>query len=217
MNIKNNIVFLPGWGFKASIWQGIGKELCGHNIIYCDLPQLTKKHNRWDFIGDYLAKQIPQNSIIIAWSLGGLAALYLCCLYPQICKKLILVASAPKFTAITESFVTSAEKNITLTMEKFLRFVQYPNHSALIRSELKNHLVNVKQEEQSLLYYLKLMQATDLSNIAAALPQPIVQMHGEKDAVVANNGNIKLIKNAGHALFLTHPKLCVNILQKCIA
>jgi pimeloyl-[acyl-carrier protein] methyl ester esterase len=228
--IKNNdnpIVFLPGWSFGASIWHTTGIKLKNQNVVYCDLPHLNQTHtcnnNQLEVISDSLAHKIPVNSVIVAWSLGGLIAIDLCHKFPDIYKKLILVASTPNFSTITEDFMANAKTDITTTINKFLCLTQYPNHNPIIRKELKNHLLDIASERNSLLGYLELLQKTDLSPIINKLSKPTLHIHGNQDVIAPvtpqsnHNDNTKIIQDAGHIPFLTHDEIFINILQKSIA
>jgi len=218
-NNKEHIIFLPGWGFKASIWQSIGSNLKVGKITYCDLPKLAQDNNQLDIITQHLTEKISPNSTIIAWSLSGLIAIYLCHKYPGICKKLILVASAPKFTTITDSFITNAKNNITETFDQFLRTVQYPNHNAAIKTKLRNNIVNVEQEKISLLHYLNLLYKTDLSSILTKLTQPIFIIQGDQDPItpkIPHTWHTKTVQGAGHLPFLTNTQIFSTALQTFI-
>jgi pimeloyl-[acyl-carrier protein] methyl ester esterase len=97
-----NIVLLHGWGVHSGIWQFIVANLTkDFAVTLVDLPGF----GRSDVIPDYsmaeIVKQLhlvtPPEAIWIGWSLGGLIATRFALTYPLQVKKLICVASSPRF------------------------------------------------------------------------------------------------------------------------
>src|SRR5689334_1538747 len=81
------IAFLPGFGFKASIWENIAKEFTKDQCILIDLPDKTS----YSAIIEQINNQLPDHCILVAWSLGGLLAIDLCLMFPEKFQKLVMV------------------------------------------------------------------------------------------------------------------------------
>ena len=96
IHAKNTIAFLPGWGFKSSIWQDIANHFPENEVILIDFPHET------DDIISVINDQLPSQCILVAWSLGGMIATDLCLAFPDKYLKLVTVASTPKLVAECE-------------------------------------------------------------------------------------------------------------------
>lgn len=227
---KKSIVFMPGWGFKSSIWDDILASLNMHTVRRLDLPNI-KETNDLPIAIKRLSKHIPLNSTIVAWSLSGLIAILFCHHFPHRCNQLILVASLPKFVSdsnwigipstVAKQFQHKAMTDPGLLLKQFLDWVQYPDTSKSVRLEIKNHCLT---PHAKLIQYLTYMFNEDLRDIFNYLQTRIYLVFGEKDAIVpsqaVNQLNklnkkllIKIVPEAGHIPFLTHKELFTQILM----
>ncbi|MCL4316289.1 MAG: alpha/beta fold hydrolase, partial [Gammaproteobacteria bacterium] len=103
------MVLLHGWGLNSAVWQDTAQELTREfRVTVLDLPG----HGRSSHTGpchtdsyglpqlaQELVQHAPPQAVWVGWSLGGMAALHIAVHYPQRVKKLVLVASTPKFSA----------------------------------------------------------------------------------------------------------------------
>ncbi len=129
------IVLLHGWGLHGGIWQFIATELAKEfSVTIIDLPG----YGRSEWITDYTLEKMvkllsdiaPKQAIWIGWSLGGLIATKYAQLYKDRVKKLICVASSPKFLeetnwpgmkkAVLEKFNQQLEVDYEETLKRFL-------------------------------------------------------------------------------------------------
>lgn len=196
----DGLIFIPGWGFHASVMQPMAERFFSQAIHYADLPLIHDDRQTFQTIVEKLHVSLPANSTIVAWSLGGLFAIALCALWPEKYKKLILLASNPKFNhTYAKRFLIEAEKDLPHLMKHFLRLVCFPSKSKLLRLHLEKHVIN---HEASLRFYLKLLFQTDLTIEFNQLTQPVFQIAGEKDAIMQSNNADLVIANGGHAFFL---------------
>lgn len=95
------LILLHGWGFNSEIWNDVAAKLARHWCVYqvdlpghgrspmaeYTLPILTKK----------LAAELPNNSVWIGWSLGGLLAMAMARWQPASVCALGLVSTSPRF------------------------------------------------------------------------------------------------------------------------
>lgn len=219
---ENPIVFLPGWGFKASIWHSFADKLQSKNIFFYDLPN---EHTDLISISKAISKYIPENSTLIAWSLGSLLATTLCHQFPEKIKQLITVASTPKFSmgenwhGISQKkmlgFKQEAHTNLPRLMRKF-QAMALPHQS-------NDHLLDL-ENQTSLLFYLDLLFSTDVRNLYTHFEKPTLHIFGDQDQILSPDcakqitahypsHKVHIIKGAGHAPFLSHTQefmQCVN-------
>jgi pimeloyl-[acyl-carrier protein] methyl ester esterase len=229
-NSQNAIVFLPGWGFKASIWDELIQVLKLTNAYTIDLPDEEKIH----VITETLNQHIPEQTTLVGWSLGGLIAIYFCYRFPEKCKKLILVCCSPQFVAsenwagITKDtaiqFQKNAQENMEVLLKNFLGIVQYPNNDRTLRLFLKKHLLPSCPSQNSLTNYLNLLLTADFRSYFQKLCMPILAIYSEQDAIVpvitgeqltrmAPTVSIKIIPKAGHIPFLTHQESFLDCIK----
>ena len=73
-------IFLHGWGVTNKVWREFATKLSGFdNILTPCLYAIARKSKDKGFksIAETLSKTIKKNSVLIAWSIGGLVALRL--------------------------------------------------------------------------------------------------------------------------------------------
>src|SRR3989338_11400445 len=132
---QNPVVLLHGWGLNHQVWSqlvlALPKELDVHTP---DLPGfgLSPCPVSYDIdsVLAQLAEQIPDQSTVVGWSLGGLLAIALASRYPDKVKKLGLIASSPCFmtkenwpgmeSKIMQQFASQLQQDLALTVERFL-------------------------------------------------------------------------------------------------
>jgi len=229
---NNNFIFLPGWGFSPQLFSTLAKELSGM-AIFLELPwQNTLTLNK---IVSQIAQSIPDQGTIIAWSLGGLIALKLCARFPHKYRRLILLSTTPKFTEDADwsgvsklaamKIISTFDKYPDQLLRRFIRWVNHPNKDITLKKHisLNSALLTKNYDKESLSYYLKLLFQTDLRYAYASIKTPILHLLGSKESIIsmqpeqltALNPNVKLglLKNAGHALFLTHQNECLHHIE----
>lgn len=229
---KKTLIFLPGWGFKSSIWQASAKLLTHYEVKTIDLPMLSDNHNL-DSVIKKLNKTIPKNSTIIAWSLSGLIAIYFCYCLPHKCAKLILVNSLPKFIATPDwigippefarRFQHKAKTDIAKLLTHFIKLMQYPGSSTSINSYASLHTLDAGENYLMLTNYLNFIIKADYCHLFKKLAMPVYCIFGADDAIIPTqaiaqlatlNPNIRvnIIPGCGHIPFLSHQKIFTQLL-----
>lgn len=223
----HNLVLLHGWGTNLNIWNSITPHLAKNfHINTIDL--------QWDTNLENMVLQIlahsPKNAIYLGWSLGGLLALQLAILAPERVGKLITIATTPKFIATT-SWQAMPLKTFTYFYQMFkndhiqalhyfisLQFMGEPQAKELITIAKGN--LDKQINKQFLENGLKLLRDTDLRSKVNTIKCPSLHIYSENDhivpAVTAQQlpANTKIIKNAGHAPFLSQPKKFLQLLEQ---
>lgn len=218
---KQTLAFIPGWGFQASIWHDIANQFPQYNSIFCDLPCVT------DNIPEHMNQQLPNNCILIAWSLGGVIATDLCLRFPEKYSKLVLVNYTPKFVEGTNwpgiseenmhSFQQAAATNMFVLLRKFQQLVNGNNRNIMHKKFMQAHALSENANE-NLLFYLDLLATYDQRATYKKLSVPVLHILGDEDYLIPNHheNNAKVIAKAGHMPFITHSDTFTQHLQSFI-
>lgn len=245
--MQNELVLLHGWGMNQGVWQVIKPELeflHAGTVRSLDLPGFGEQiccpapyslHNA----AKQLSEQLTEQSILVAWSLGGLFALYIAKHWPNKVAKVVLVASSPLFaetddwpgikhnvlTAFKEQLVNHREK----TIERFLAIQAMGSTSA--RDDIKQlkALLDIypSPHEDALSAGLTILQDDDLRSIFADISQPIRGIFGRLDALVPYkavakmaqlnpNFEYEVIDKASHAPFISHKKEFISAIKSML-
>lgn len=239
--MKTTVIFIHGWGLNKAVWEAIiaplsipykALNLPGHG----DSPLADNTIQAWI---QALIKDIPDNAILIGWSLGGLMALNIAHYYPQKVKAIGLIASNPCFVknnnwpgmdkATLEKFSVSLLEDMEKTWQKFLnlQFLQQKNAKQLIKA-LKEKVVSQGLAHKPALQQGLTFLGQDWRYCLANIHIPIYLLLGGKDKLVpveiANNmqdfyKNIKvqIIEEAGHGLLLTHADQVIKMVNELYA
>jgi pimeloyl-[acyl-carrier protein] methyl ester esterase len=215
-----NLVLIHGFGFGSYIFTELEQKLKNqYNITTLNLPG----HGGNEFVSDDLddwvnniKDKIPENAIILGWSLGGLLAIKLTQILPI--KKLILVASSPKFVndgiwqyGIPTNNFKMFSDNLNANIAKGLtRFVSL---QGLEKYQIKTLKLQISQNLPTALGLnnaLHILKNTDLRKELLHIKDKTQVILGNKDTIVPfeiynwyqdNGFNIK-VYNTGHIPFL---------------
>lgn len=246
-----HLVLLHGWGLNSGVFDQIAPMLSNTmRVQLIDLPGFG--HNATiplDDIADcvrLLAEVIPDQSVILGWSLGGLFAQQMALSHPHKVTKLITVASTPHFMAETQShdpelnwlgvaphilqqFETQLARDYQKTVQRFLAIQALGSVSA------KQDIQAIKQAiegytapcEASLLQGLKLLQQVDLRTVIGALQQPTLRVYGRLDSLVPQGAvaainalqpkaQCVVMEHVSHAPFISNKEEFCKILTRFI-
>jgi pimeloyl-[acyl-carrier protein] methyl ester esterase len=250
-NAPEQILLIHGWGMNSGVWSDIANDLAQlfpqKLIRAIDLPGYGESatHSLESYNSESLADTIvpflvAKQSIIIAWSMGGLVAIDLLSREKYAIKQLILVSSTPRFVRsndwqnavegkLFEDFCQNLSTDHEATLKRFLAIQSLGSRTA--REDIKTlqkHLFsrgkpNIVALESGLKMLLEEDKRVQLSAIKEV---PIVLVSGNKDTLIApqaqqqlaQQSNIKLfsLPFAGHAPFISHPQEFKQILKNII-
>lgn len=192
----SSLIFLPGWGFPASMWRNMSslrkKDYPSYRLTFVELSEALS------------AESFPANAVLVGWSLGGLIAIKHCLRHPRRYQKLILINSAPYFSKFTVRYKNLAENNFSHFKKMFLRWVCYPDsvNPLLCEGQFKNG--------DELLAQLSFLFETNYQAEFEKIDLPVLRIQGSSDAIVSHdiwpdraNHTVKII-TGGHALPFTH-------------
>ncbi|WP_455209421.1 pimeloyl-ACP methyl ester esterase BioH [Kaarinaea lacus] len=236
------IYLLHGWALNGRVWDDVVPALARYGrVIAIDLPGHGKSdlppNGRYDLdtICDEIKQILTANAVVIGWSLGGLIALNLANRYPQLIRKLILVAASPQFVQssnwphavkhqVINGFAQSLADDYRATIQRFLAIQALGSEQAkhAIKQLREKVFINGEPQCTALREGLNLLSKSDLRSQLPNIRCSTLIVLGEKDtlipasagadtAALLADSRLAIIKGAGHAPFLSHTAEFLNI------
>ncbi|MDU0353248.1 pimeloyl-ACP methyl ester esterase BioH [Paraglaciecola aquimarina] len=186
-----DIVLLHGWGVNSGVWQPLLPYLQDdYRVTLVDIPgfgvnqKILPSPYNLQTVAALIAEQIPSNSSLIGWSLGGLIAQQIALSYPEKLKQLVLVCSSPKFSRsedwlsidrkVLAVFSKQLEHDFTKTLERFLAIQAMGSESA--RQDVRKIKLAIQQYPEpsghALSVGLELLDQCDLRTQLSHLSVP---------------------------------------------
>jgi malonyl-CoA O-methyltransferase len=231
-----NLVLIHGWGCDSRTWQPLLESLQKNaSVQLIDLPGFGERAPLPEFsldaVLDQIAAQLPQDAVVMGWSLGGMLAVQLAARFPDRICGVITLAANVKFVAAPDYPAAMPRA----TNRQFNQsFAQDPQATLKLFSGL---LTQGDVEERSLLKQLRrcdtgpvtdnwlqalqLLSALDNREVFAQLTQPGLHLLAEKDALVPvaaaelmaqinPQQEIHVLDNTAHALHWSQPQLVTD-------
>ena len=232
-----NMLFLHGWGLKHSIWNEVDLSLANidKKMSPCLYDVARKSEtSSLESIALQLSETIEPDTIIVAWSIGGLIAIPLQKFTNNI-KAIVFVTSSPCFVnqkawqnVIDKSNIESLQQSLQNDTEKTLEYFSgLIAHGDIKPKEtnktIRQHLANICDKEV-LSSWLAQMITTDFRNKFSEISCPALVVLAENDSLINssiekelkllnNNIETKTIKDCGHAPFLSKQKETATIIK----
>lgn len=195
------LFLLHGWGMNARVFDALAGKLAGHFDVHSlDLPghggrDALATNTLQSWAGD-LAAQLPDDAMLLGWSLGGQVALRAALDQPAKIARLILLASTPCFVASQawahgmaiedlEGFGTAllAEPQATLLRFLSLQTRGMPGQKALLQQLRQTLFAAPMADAGALAAGLTILRNTDLRAELLQLAQPVLVLHGALDTL----------------------------------
>ena len=235
-----DLVMLHGWAMHSGVFDGLLPTLTKNYRVHCiDLPGHghSAYHHEMRSIQQLSASiepYVPDNAIVMGWSLGGQVALQLAqCLSLS---ALVLVSTTPRFVASTDwssgmgeevfaQFFARLHENHLRTVQDFLSLqVRGDVQASETLSQLKETLLQSPADIEALYEGLDILRDTDLRALLPQLNIPTLVITGEYDRITHPSAGeyiaeampqsqFKLCQRAGHAPFISHQSWFVQQLQ----
>lgn len=231
------LVFLPGWGFDARIFTDLASiltEQYKREVKILDLPccgdgkDETLQPAGLDAMAVPLMKLLPVNTILVGWSLGGMASIRLATRSIHNVATVILLASTPCFVnkqdwphgvdkwqlnRMSRQLQTSAGTHKVL--RDFCTIVamgdRHPKKTAV---RLQSFLHSGDPDRKCLLHGLEVLGNDDLRSDIKRLTCRLVMLLAENDRLIARSAGaamkelcpslqLDFIPQTGHAPFIS--------------
>ena len=226
------MAFISGWGFKSSLFKESSLYL--RESLLIDLPNIEEL--TLERVACNLSYLIPDDTIVIGWSFGGLVGILLAAKFPKKVKKLVLLSSSPRFIqrgewsgislAEANKFISLAKRSFADLFNYFLALVNYPNRTVYYKRLLIKNSLNFFEHHDVLLKYLKILFGSDVREAYKRIKIPLFHVFGEQDPIIQLNPEalydlnpqavIHVIPESGHLAFLIHEKNYYNQLANFI-
>jgi pimeloyl-[acyl-carrier protein] methyl ester esterase len=226
------LVLLHGWGWHSGIWTPLVPQLAENfQLFLVDLPGFGKSplltaDYKIETIAALLLENTPLDAHWLGWSLGGMIAWHIAIHHPTQVRRLITVASSPKFvreknwpgvspdTLAKFSHLLTEDYQHTLSDFLELQLRGAPKQPELI-TELKNQISLATTSLSALLNSLGLLQTLDLRSELKNMNCPSLHLFGSHDTLVPaaisqliqphlQQGKCEIIPRSGHMPFLSH-------------
>jgi len=245
-NCKPTLVLLHGWGVNHAVWSRLLELLpADQPVLALDLPgygldrQVPTPYSL-AAVARQVAVQIPPDSLLLGWSLGGLIASQIALAEPAKVRALALLASSPCFMAqnewpgmsaqVLQQFAQSLSTDLALTVERFLAIQSMGSNTARQDTRLlKQAVLALPLPEAAVLAAgLDLLQQCDVRDQLAGLTMPVTYCFGRLDSLVPVRIaellpaylpalRIHIFSKASHAPFISHSDEFVSWLSQWLA
>ena len=220
------LVLFHGWGFDHKIMLPLAEALTPfYEVTLLDLPGFGNSPSptetySFEQLLTQISAVIPEQALLVGWSLGGLIALKLA----EKAKAISLLASSPCFISgpnwpgISPAYFKSFTASMTENPQKTLRKFQQLQGAARIDKNIPPPL-----QLEAWLQWLDILALTDLRSLPI---KPSLQVIlGAKDlllpATLADslttlwpNAKVQLVPKQGHLLFYETPKIMAMLLHQ---
>ena len=231
-----NLVLLHGWGLNSGVYDKMLDELAPHFCVtLIDLPgygvnnAILPEHYDLESVSSMVAAVIPDDCAVLGWSFGGLVAQRLALDLPEKIKKLVLVATTPKFAAqkeeewhgvlpeVLDLFKTQLQGTYQKTLDRFMAMQALGSDSAKSDIVIIKKSVSIYPEPHTtaLEAGLTILKTADLRHELTQLAIPTLRIYGRLDSIVPEKAvphieshhpesRSVIIKKASHAPFISH-------------
>lgn len=240
---KPTLVLLHGWGVNHAVWARLLTLLpADQPVLALDLPgyglasQVPTPYSL-EAVARQVAAQIPADSLLLGWSLGGLVASQIALAQPEKVRALALLASSPCFMAqddwpgmsaqVLQQFAESLSADLALTVERFLAIQSMGSSTARQDTRLlKQAVLALPLPAATVLAAgLELLKDCDLRGQLAGLTMPVTYCFGRLDSLVPvriaellpaylPTMQSHVFSKASHAPFISHSDEFAGWLQQ---
>lgn len=198
---KPVLALVHGWGMNARVFDALADRLANDfDVRALDLPghggRAALAGNTLQGWADDLAQQLPDNTMLLGWSLGGQVAMRAALDHPRKVTRLILLASTPKFVATEEwqrgmapadlqdfGAALLADPQATLLRFLSLQTRGMSGQKAMLQQLRQTLLAAPAPSREALAGGLAILRDTDLRAELPQLTQPTLILHGALDTL----------------------------------
>jgi pimeloyl-[acyl-carrier protein] methyl ester esterase len=231
MGARPDVVLLHGWGASGAIWSELATLLeTRYRVLMPDLPLgsgATGGKAALDRVARSIAEEAPDSCSVIGWSLGGQVALSWAHAAPQQVRRLVLIATTPRFTSSTawphamepetlENFRAAVRIDEAGAVRRFmtLQAMGDERSTAVTRRLRACRKASAAMGGRALDRGLDILMQADLRDRLGGIGQPTLVIHGERDSLVPlaaaeflqtqlPRGRLTVIEGVAHAPFVS--------------
>jgi len=217
------LALIPGWGFDERIWQPVVDLLAADFTIHHldrDRPET-----------------VPAGAIVCGWSLGAMTAMQLALDQPERVARLVLVGATPRFVQAPDwpdaapleslqAFAAGIAADPDATLRQFAgRINAGDDHAGPLTRRIAALLAGRRPDAGTLAAGLARLRDLDLRKSVAAIRQPTLVVHGERDAIMPveaacwladrlPDARLEIFLGASHAPFLSEPERFADLVRQ---
>jgi len=220
-----HLLMLHGWGFHSAVFETLREQLSGDFVVeMLDRPGYGGKVDQSaDSLSDNNApSRLTSPTLVLGWSLGGLAALQLALEQPDLVTGVVLLAATPCFVnrgdwqqgmdkATFEGFRKQVMENPVTAMQQFVRLNAAIKPDRQTRAKL--NVLSDQVSSDALIAGLGELENTDLRDVIKKITVPVLLLHAVDDRVVPvaashwlqqhlADAHLFELQTGGHAFFL---------------
>ncbi len=230
------VVLLHGWALHAGLMQPLAALLEPTRPVTClDLPghggrPYEPRFMDLDGLAGAIARDLPPACALVGWSLGGMVAARLAATGHPSVRRLVLLASTPRFVGgdgwphglgmeVIEEFAAELERDYRGLVHRFLSLQARGDErqGALLRTLRAVVFSRGEPDPDALRAGLAVLMQSDLRGEAGRIAVPTRVMAGEHDRLTPPQAGawwasripgaaFESVQGAGHAPFLSHPE-----------
>ncbi len=190
--MQNNIVYISGWAEAENSFDWLWKEKANlKKFAPCSYYE-NRSHKSPSFYAEEISKKIEEQSIIVAWSLGGMIAQEIAAMNPHLISKLVLINSSSCFVkkedqpfgvevSVLRSMKQGLKKDFNQTLKNFISLVYKSKNEDFISSKLKTA---TQFPLDNLIYGLDYFLNIDLRDLEYKIDFPIHIFHSQEDQII---------------------------------
>lgn len=235
-----HIVFIHGWGGDSRCWQPLLALLADlpQSVQCIDLPGFgSRAQEAWpagEALLQQLEAELPENCLLIGWSLGGMLATQLAARSPKV-RQLITIAANGSFVAREDwpgmdpdSFGSFCSAQQREPLKNWQRFCGLEARGDRDMRVLLKTLKGWQPQEIPASWdaALACLGALDNRQLLAELKVPALHIFGAQDALVpasaaeklrAAGAEVALLEHAGHCPHLSQPDAIAALVRQAIS
>ena len=245
---SRRLILLHGWMMGMACWDVLIPYFQGCQIDMLRLPGHGEDgklgYESTGFSDPYnlasaIADSVPDGSIWIGWSLGGLIAQMVAALYPEKAHHLICVCSSPRFIAGDgwehgmprdqfDRFARKFRDDHRAGEREFVALqAKGDADEKALRKRLSERIAH-PYDHDALKAGLDLLKNTDMREAMKKCQCPVSFIAGENDRLASAksleaasrlvpNGRYECVKTAAHAPMLSSPAQLAQTLERCLS
>lgn len=234
------VVLLHGWGMNGSVFDELAERLSVHHeVLAHDLAGYGGRAPTEPYTLERLANDIavraPRKCFVAGWSLGAQVALAWARTKPQQIERLALIGATPCFTRrgdwphalaapVLQAFAAALRSNASGTLTRFCSLqARGDDRAKHVARRLRETSARTPMSDTGALERgLDLLVETDLRSTLGAIGQPILVIHGERDALAPMaagehlaqalpHARLAVVRGAAHAPFISQPETVARL------